>query len=108
MKQLHKTTGQLIRDSMKKDVSQPLNWNNWSVKKTLVGNSWSKFFWWVLILLLAFAYANDTRECRALIEDPSELCIQYVTYESLEVNCNSDIILEVENESWRSFESGGS
>ena len=65
-----------IINSMKKKEELPLNWGNFSFKKTFIGNSWSKFFWWILIMFLVFSYQHDTQACREMIENIDEICIE--------------------------------
>ena len=56
----------------KKDISKPFTWNNIHWFRFLIG-SWGRFltvsFIIVMILMLSWSYAKDTKQCRDMMED---------------------------------------
>lgn len=93
MKQ-NKPFSELIKDSMKKDLNSPLTLNNFSFKKTFIGE-WKNFFMFVILMFLAWGYFHDTAECRELIENKEEVCAQY---QCRVINSNP---IPIYNETWR-------
>lgn len=93
MKKTNKPALELIKDSMKKDISKPLNFNNLSIKKIIIGD-WKSFFIFIVLMFLIWSYVNDTRECRALIENIDEVCTEYLNTQtqinSPQVNLNEE------------------
>jgi len=78
MKPRKKPVIELIKDSMKKDITKPLNFKNISIKSLIIGD-WKNFFIFILIMFLAYGYANDTAACRELIEDTARVCMEFMT-----------------------------
>jgi len=71
------TAREKIAGSIKHDISKPLTWKNFSFKKTFVGNNWSYFLYWILIMLLVFLYKTDTAQCMQVIENINQTCTNY-------------------------------
>lgn len=77
MKSTHLPVAQLIKDSMKKDINNPLTFKNFSLKKTFIGE-WKNFFIFVLLMFLVWSYMHDTKECREVLENIGEICTEYL------------------------------
>lgn len=71
------TVSQKLIGSIKHDPNKPLTWKNFSFKKALVGNEWSYFFYWVVIMALIFLYKKDTSQCMYLVENMEQACSSY-------------------------------
>lgn len=71
------TSLQKLAGAIKHDPHKPLTWNNFSFKKTFVGNEWSYFLYWIVILLLIFLYKTDTSQCMQMIANINQTCTNY-------------------------------
>lgn len=70
---------------LKKDSSKPLSIKNFSLKKTFIGD-WKQFGTWILLMYIVWSYAYDTKNCRELIENTEEYCMNY----TIQLNQNRD------------------
>ncbi len=96
MRDKSKTSIELIQASIKKNPNQPLTWKNWSFKKTFVGDSWGKFWWWVLIMFLAWSYYHDTQACRETLENIDDICMQWMETQTFLDTYGNDLNTQIE------------
>lgn len=91
MRNTTKPALELIKDSMKKDLNTPLTLENFSFKKTFIGD-WKNFFIFILLMFMAWSYFHDTNECRQIIENIDEICLEHVSNINLQNQLNPTIL----------------
>ncbi len=55
-------------------------------KTLILGKDTKIFFFFIMVMFLSYAYAHDTKECKAMLENIEQICIEYNTIATIQNN----------------------